>query len=669
MKLDPVTLEILITKVAATAEEMGIALQRSGRTIYVKETQDFGTGLVNAEGRLFCFPTTVGVCNMVDNDASDVIAAVTDVEPGDVIITNDPYLSGGLSTHLPDLHLLQPYFHDGKVVCYGWCFIHSADVGGRVPSSISPSNYEIYQEGLMIPPVKLVKAGKFNPDVVAFIERNSRTGEENMGDLKAMVASLAVGERRVASMIAQHGAEAFNAATTEINAYTGQKARDAFRTIPDGTYSFSDYLDDDLVSPLPVRIHATMTAKDGAIDIDFAGTDPQIASAYNLPSAGKRHAWLTLRLLQYALTRDPSLPVNAGIFDSISMSLPRGSLINPVFPAAVGVRHATGNRMVDVMNGLLAQAVPEFMRAAGCGLIIPVVLAEPADETGKRKVDVVEPMTGGTGGRLGMDGVDARDSSTSGMANNPVETVESSAAITIHRYGIRPDSGGPGKWRGGVGLELTFSPHYSGSQVLGRGMERFRFVPWGLAGGRCGKSARTVRNYGRPEEQELGKIDMIDVANTDTVTVMTPGGGGYGDPLDREPALVLADVLRGFVSLEGAERDYGVVIRNEAVDADATEQLREKRRGAASSEKDRSLFDFGRERTVWESVFDDALMARISNALFARPPTARGLLRLRIFQPVLAFIARDKPFDANALRAARGEVEAVLADIERSLAA
>ena len=141
-----------------------------------------------------------------------VIAAVKDVEPGDVIITNDPYLSGGLSTHLPDLHLLQPYFHEGKVVCYGWCFIHSADVGGRVPSSISPSNYEIYQEGLMIPPVKLVKVGKFNPDVVAFIERNSRTGEENMGDLKAMVASLAVGERRVASMIAQHGAAAFDGA-------------------------------------------------------------------------------------------------------------------------------------------------------------------------------------------------------------------------------------------------------------------------------------------------------------------------------------------------------------------------------------------------------------------------------------------------------------------------
>lgn len=506
MTLDPVTLEILVTKVAATAEEMGIALQRSGRTIYVKETQDFGTGLVNHDGRLFCFPTSVGVCNMADNDASAVIAAVPELEPGDVIITNHPYLSGGLSTHLPDLHLLQPYFHGGEIVCYGWCFIHSADVGGKVPSSISPSNDEIYQEGLMIPPLKLVKAGQFNSDVVAFIKANCRTAEENMGDLKAMVASLAVGGRRVAAMIAQHGHAAFAAATTEIIEYTALKARDAFRTIPDGQYRFSDYLDDDLVSPLPVRIHASMTVRDGLIDIDFTGTDPQIASAYNLPSAGKRHTWLTLRLLQYALTRDPSTPVNAGVFKGIGMTIPKGSLLNPMFPAAVGVRHATGNRMVDVINGLLAQAVPDFMRAAGCGLTIPVVLAEPADETGKRKVDVVEPMVGGTGGMLGMDGVDCRDSATSGMANNPVETVELSAAATILRYGVRPDSGGPGKWRGGVGLELTFAAHLDGSQVLGRGMERLRFVPWGLAGGRCAAAARTIKNSAGPTNRISARL-------------------------------------------------------------------------------------------------------------------------------------------------------------------
>ncbi len=667
MRLDPITLEIFVTKVAATAEEMGIALQRSGRTIYVKETQDFGTGLVNHAGRLFCFPTSVGVCNMADNDASVVIAAVPELAPGDVIITNHPYLSGGLSTHLPDLHLLQPYFHEGEIVCYGWCFIHSADVGGKVPSSISPSNDEIYQEGLMIPPLKLMRAGQFNPDVVAFIKANCRTAEENMGDLKAMVASLAVGGRRVAAMIAQHGQAAFAAATTEIIDYTARKARDAFRTIPDGHYRFSDYLDDDLVSPLPVRIHAGMTVKDGQIDIDFTGTDPQIASAYNLPSAGKRHTWLTLRLLQYALTRDPSIPVNAGVFKAIGMTIPKGSLLNPLFPAAVGVRHATGNRMVDVINGLLAQAVPEFMRAAGCGLTIPVVLAEPADEAGKRKVDVVEPMVGGTGGMLGMDGVDCRDSSTSGMANNPVETVESSAAATILRYGVRPDSGGPGKWRGGVGVELTFAAQLDGSQVLGRGMERLRFVPWGLAGGRGGAAARTIKNLGRTDEQDLGKIDMIDLQAGETITVMTPGGGGYGDPLEREPQRVLDDVRRGFVSLRGAADDYGVIIREGDLDRQATAECRTRRQAAHDAPP--RMFDYGAERNSWEAVFDDPFMARLTEILFAFPPAGRGARRRELFAPVLARISRGTPFDTAQLRAARAEMEAKLAGRTHGMAA
>ena len=437
MRLDPVVLEILATKVAAVAEEMGIALQRSGRTIYVKETEDFGTGLMNLSGKIFAYPNgTIGVANMIDNDASVSIAAVKNLEPGDVIITNHPYASGGLATHLPDIHLLQPYFHDGKPVCYGWTFVHSADVGGRVPSSISPSNNEIYQEGLMIPPLKLVKRKVFNEDVVAFIESNCRTAEENLGDLRAMVAALGVGEKRVKAMIAQHGVEAFSAATTEIIAYSAAKARDAYRTIPDGTYEFTDYLDDDYNSPVPVRIHARLEASDGLLHLDFTGTDPQVASAYNLPSAGIRHSWLSIRLMHYALTRDPTIPVNSGLFEPVRMTIPQGTLLNPVSPAAVGVRHATGNRVCDVESGLLCQAVPDFMRSAGCGVLVPIVLAEPTDAMGKRKVDVVEPLTGGTGAGRGIDGIDARECSVSGMSNNPIKSVEANANVTILRYEI-----------------------------------------------------------------------------------------------------------------------------------------------------------------------------------------------------------------------------------------
>lgn len=651
MKLDPVSLEILITKVTATSEEMGTALQRSGRTIYVKETQDFGTGLVNLDGKLFGYPISVGSSSMLDNDAAAVIAAVPDVEPGDVIITNHPFLSNALSTHLPDLHALQPYFHEGKVVCYGWCFVHLGDVGGRVPSSISPSNSDIFQEGLMIPPVKIVKAGKFNSDVINFISCNSRTGDANLGDLKAMMGALAVGEKRVAGMIAQHGIDVVEAATSEIIKYTARKARDAFRTLPDGVYEFSDYLDDDFVSSLPVRLCAKMEVTDGAIHVDFDGTDPQVLSAYNVPTGGARHSWLTLRFMHYAVTRDPSLPINAGIFDSITMSVPEGSILNPVFPAAVGVRHATGSRVMDLITGLLAQAAPDFVRAAGSGLLIPVVLAEPPDERGVRKVDVIEPMPGGTGGRFGHDGVDGRDPGISGLSNNPVETVESSGGVTLHRYGLRPNSGGPGKWRGGVGLELTFSAKRGGSQVLGRGMERFRFVPWGLLGGKSAEQARTVLNKGRADERELGKIDMIELKAGETITILTPGGGGYGDPFERDPAMVLRDIKRGFVTADRAETDYGVVINGGAVDETATAELRNKREKFSGD-----LFDFGPERELWRRVFDEKLLSEINNYISTTAVSGRAATRNRIFAPLAKSAGKGVPFDEASLRQARRDV-------------
>jgi N-methylhydantoinase B len=654
MRLDPVTLEILATKVSAITEEMGIALQRSGRTIYVKETEDFGTGLMNLAGKTFAYPNGgIGVVNMVDNDASRTIASVADLEPGDVIITNDPYRSDGLASHLPDIHLLQPYFHGGEVVCFGWCFIHCADVGGRVPSSISPSNHDIHQEGLMIPPLKLVKRGEFNGDVVAFIRANCRTAEENLGDLRAMVASLGVGARRVAAIIAQHGVETVAAATTDIVAYSAAKARDAFRTIPDGTYEFTDYLDDDYNSPLPVRIHAKLTARDGLLTLDFTGTDPQVASAYNLPSAGGRHTWLTIRLMHYALTRDPSIPINSGLFEPITLVTPRGSLLNPVFPAAVGVRHATGNRVCDVVSGLLCQAAPDFMRAAGCGLLVPIVLAEPADEEGRRKVDVVEPLSGGTGAALGMDGIDARETSVSGMSNNPIEAVEAAAAVTILRYGIRPDSGGPGRWRGGAGLELTFAPTIDGCQVLGRGVERFRFAPWGLLGGRCARRARIVRNMGRPDEEDLGKIDLVDMRLGDTITILTPGGGGYGDPFEREPRLVLADVERGIVSEDRALEDYGVVIRGGTVDAEATALARSGRRPASPTP---AQFDFGEERDAWDDIVVRATERAVASTYDGLSPAARSSARYQVFAPVIAALRRGQPLDREALERAVGQM-------------
>ncbi|MBL8671491.1 MAG: hydantoinase B/oxoprolinase family protein, partial [Alphaproteobacteria bacterium] len=616
MSLDPVLLEILYNKVTAVADEMGITLQRTGRTLYVKETADFGTALVTLDGKFFGFPRQIGVSGFVDLDCGPTIRAVPDLEPGDVIITNHPYLSEGLATHTPDIHVVKPYFHAGKIVAYGWCFLHSSDVGGRVPSSVLPTNTELFQEGLLIPPMKLQRRGTLNPDFLALFRANVRTPDENVGDVKAMLAALAVGEQRVADMIAQHGLETFQAAQEELLAYAERKARAVLRTVKDGTYEFADFIDDDMLSPIPVRVRLAMTAKDGFLTLDFTGSDVQTQAAFNVCTMGKRNPWLTLRILAFIFTRDRSVPVNAGVFRNVQVTVPKGSVLHPEFPAPVGVRAATGVRAYDVVNGALIQAVPGVMPAAPTGATVPVVVTEPNEETGTRRITVIQYLVGGMGARLGADGIDGRDSSFTNMMNNPIETIEREASVKVLYYGIHPDSGGAGQWRGGAGQMVTFEILREGCAVLGRGMERFRFQPWGVAGGGPGQRSRTVINPGTKRERELGKIDMVPVEKGDVVSVMMAGAGGYGDPFKRDPAAVLQDVRRGFVSPAGARRDYGVALKGDAVDAAATKRLRAK---AGRSKGKAPTFLFGPERDAWDAVFDGKRLDKLTAALMKLP--------------------------------------------------
>ena len=640
MRLDPVTLEILNNKLQSVANEMSYTLMRAGRTLYVKETADFSTALVTRGGKFFAYPDAIGVTGFVDLDCGPSIRAVGDLEPGDVIFTNHPYESHGLCSHTPDLHIIVPYFHDGEIVCYGWSFLHSADVGGKVPCSISPSSYELFQEGLAIPPVKCRRAGEWDETFLRIFRANCRTPEENIGDLQAMFAAHKVGQDRISEVIDQHGLATFLDAQDDAIDYAASKARAVLRQIPDGVYEFWDYLDDDMVSPIPVRIRLKMTVEDGKVDLDFGGTDPQVMAAFNVPTGGHRHAWLTLALLKFVYTNDPTVPLNHGVFHSVTADAPQGSIVNPEYPAAVGVRHATSIRIYDVIQGALAQAVPEQIPASTGGIVIPVVLAERDPDTGHQDIIVVEPMLGGTGASHQQDGVDGRDSSISNLANNPIETVESSSGAIIRDYALRRDSGGAGKWRGGVGLELTFEITKDGAQVLGRGMERLRFRPWGLCGGKAGLPARTILNRGTAQERELGRIDMLNLNAGDRVTVLTPGGGGYGDPFERDLAAVLDDHQRGLISTASAENDYGVVIQDEAIDAEATARLRQ----ANTARGNGGLYHFGPEREAWETVCEDPTMTRLAETLCRVPLAVRGQTRKQFFEdifPGLASVGAD----------------------------
>lgn len=669
--LDPIALELFRHKFNAITEEMGIALGRTALSSYVKETQDFGTALCNLEGKFFACPSDTGIAIGTDMDCSMMIAAFDDYRPGDVIVTNHPYHAAGVGSHLPDINLLQPYFHEGELVCFGWSFAHCADVGGAVASSISPSFDNIFQEGLQIPPIRFYEAGRRNESFVAILSSNSRVPDIALGDLQAQLAALAVGERRVTELIEQSGVAAFKAARQGIVDYASERALAVQKRIPDGEYVFWDYLDDDFRSRIPVRFRCRMTVNRGHIHLDLDGTDPQLASPYNVPTGGRRHPYFTSKIMHLLYTYDRDLPLNSGLFNNITVSVPSATVMNPESPAAVGIRHAGAVRFADVLLGCLSQADPSIAPAASSGTVIPVVVASTDTKTGKRAVSVMQSLAGGAGGTSCMDGADGRDRSLANIRNTPTERGESDVAVRVETYMLRPDSGGAGKFRGGAGIVYSLRVLKDGIEILGRGLERFTFSPWGTHGGLHGEAARVVLNMGTEHERELGKIDIVRPNCGDVLTIMTPGGGGWGDPLERDPARVARDVVRGLVSIPAALEQYGVVLdeHTRRVDDAATQQRREAlaARGAAVAHGPARGFDS--VRRCWEAVFDDASMNALVAALLAAPASNRTALRARVFEAVApgvttagARVLGAADFDVGAARTRLADAIHTLAD-------
>ncbi|MBK0000849.1 hydantoinase B/oxoprolinase family protein [Erwinia sp. S38] len=640
MKLDAITLEILNQKLTALTEEMCHILQRTGRTLYVKETADFCCAVADLQGRFFAYPKGIGVSGFVGLNALTAISAVGEVAPGDVILTNDPWRSRGLATHLPDLQLLAPWFIDGELVAWGWAFLHASDVGGRVPSSISPTNSDIYQEGLQIPPVKLMRAGELNRDVMAILTANSRTPEAISGDIQAMLAALNAGRERLSRIASQHGVPAVRQAQQDLQAYSAARARQVLKRIPDGVYQFEDYLDDAAGSGLPVRLAITATFTDGQVHLDFTGSDAQVAAAINIPSHGDPHAWLTLRILALVCTLDKTVPLNAGLLAPVTLYAPPGSLVNPHYPAAVGVRHAAAVRVNDLLNGLLGQPLPDVMPAASGGTIIPLVIAESARHGREQNVQVIEPLVGGGGGRAGRDGIDGRDNSISNLANNPVEMVEAETQIEIRQYALRPGSAGAGQWRGGMGQQIRVRILQDDSTLLARGLERMLFQPWGVQGGQSGAPTTLTFNPDSPEAKKLGKIDLLSVNRGDEVLLQTPGGGGWGDPWLRDPLAVQRDVDNQLLTAEQALRHYGVAIGAQGVDDAATAAARSQPRQSDNATSD--------ARANWLSVFDSASLTRLNRLLYPLSPAERQRHKQAVFAAALGSLPENFPRSVSA---------------------
>ncbi|MBI3707039.1 MAG: hydantoinase B/oxoprolinase family protein [Proteobacteria bacterium] len=631
MPSEKVLLEILNNRFTGIVEEMGYVIHRASFTVFVKETWDFDSALLTPEGEVFCYPRNIGVTNMLGIDMGPAVRCIDHLEPGDVIVTNDPHTTRGMCTHLPDIMLFKPLFFGGKLVCFAWCFVHSSDVGGLVPGSIAPTAYDRYQEGLTIPPTKLVKAGKLNDELLRIILANCRIPEQNWGDMKALLAALNIAERRIGQVVAQYGAESVESGIRGLMNYGEHRAREILRGIPDGEYRFADYIEVDFVTKYFVRINVRVVVEQGNLLLDFTGTDTQMRAAMNLPTYGRPNQWVVLGIVNFLRTSDRALPVNRGILRSVKVHIPEGTLLNPAPFVATGVRHTTGYRVSDAVLGALSQAAPERIPAAGAGQVAIVLYSHLDSRTGGYSVNVLQPMQGGCGGRPTKDGIDGVNFSAGSLRNVPTESIELEAPIVVNRY-MLADKAAAGRYRGGSGVIFEFQSLAPNAIVTARGMDRFKLRPYGRKGAHPGSLGETLVNPGTAQETNIGKIDILKLNPGDVVRITAPGGAGYGDPLDRDPAMVLTDIENGFVSEVEAADVYGVSVANGRVDAAATKVLRERLTNHPSTEE----FVFGPERMEYETRLPHAIQDLVAELLAAYPAATRQFLRDRLYARIEA---------------------------------
>ncbi|MFP6774611.1 MAG: hydantoinase B/oxoprolinase family protein [Alphaproteobacteria bacterium] len=647
MAIDSVTLEILKNHCRAAAESMAFTLYRTAHSTFVKETEDFTTGLTTPGGETFATPTDLGATWFVGLNYKNVIELIEHYDEGDICLTNDPY-SGFVCTHSPDMHIWKPVFHQGEIVCFVVGHIHNTDVGGAVPASLSRTLSEVHQEGIRIPPAKIMEQGKMNEDVMSIMLANVRMPEQNWGDLKAQIAAMNTGERRVHEMIAKFGIETFREGTAALLDYAEQQARAIVRALPDGRFFFADYMDEDVADGYPCRIALDVTIKGDGLVFDFTGSDPQIEGSVNIPTGGEvRHALIMVGLVYVLYSLDTSLFLNSGVSRVCRCILPSGTIVNPDFPAAVGLRTLSVTRLQAIIFGAFVQAAPDRLPASpGSGG--PIMNVNAIDnKTGRRVVASIDPITGGAGGDPHADGAEGSGANSSFMKNTPVEINEAEVPIRILRYGLLPDSGGPGLHRGGLATVLEFRAEAPNTKVTARNRDRTRFTSWGVRGGRAGTPSIFLLNPGQAGEVNLGNTDILTIGPGDEMLVASGGAGGWGNPFERRPDAVLLDVQRGFVSQASAKRDYGVVITNGAIDPDATAEAR----AVGSGEAANAFYDYGAGREEFERLWTQANYAALTELLQALPVHWRFFVKHRVFEAVEALDETELHGDGSEIRA------------------
>jgi N-methylhydantoinase B len=648
---DAIGVEVFANLFKAVVDEMAWVVLRSSHTTFVKETQDFGVALVTPEGEMFAYPYGSGATPLMGVQMDSVTAA-TDWQEGDIVITNDPYATSGMVMHLNDIYVFRPVFVDGKPLCFAWAFIHCTDVGGYAPGSIDMQNNEVFQEGLRMRPVKLFRRGELNQDVWNLFADNCRIPSLNWGDMTACVAALTKAETRLRRLAERYGRVEIKHAMYATLDRTAALARAVLSQIPHGSYTFTEYFEDDYISDLPLRVVVNLTARgDGTVELDYTGSDPQVRAALNLPTGNmNHHPFLAMSVVNYVVTKSEAIHINAGILRCIDLVLPEASVVNASFPAACGMRFTTAMRVHDLILGALNKAMPGAVPVAGSGVLV-VTYISTSELGGAGRVVVANPVSGGSGASGERDGISGAEMSVAFLRNVPVEVLEAEAPVVVRRFGLAPDSEGPGKFRGGFGVAYDLEIRHPSAVVVMRGKDRQRFCAWGAAGGHAGTTSGNIGRRQAAEAHDIGKRTVYRPELGELIQLWGGGGGGFGDPLERDPELVLADVAAGLVSPERARDVYGVVIANGVVNVEGTTALRRRPRAAENG------FDFGPARTEWERAHGEAA-ERIAAWLPNLPAAVRRYAQAEAYRHLHA--SGPGPYRAETIAAALAAIDAAL---------
>ncbi len=572
-KADTITMQVIRYAMEQAADEMGRTLVRTARSTVIKEIEDMTCSVFDRYGNtiaqahhapMLLTGFELGMRALVERYKPE------DLDAGDLIMFNDPYAGG---QHVMDMVTFAPAHYNGELVGFTGSIAHHSDMGGAVPGGTAGGLTEIYMEGLRFPMVKLYKKGKEDLELFGILENNIRVPDKTLGDVRAQASADFVGVQRLKDIFDKYGVDVVQKCQEMLLDYSESRIRAGLRKIPDGTYTGVDWIDDDGQTDEPIKLQVNIHKRGDEVVVDFDGTAKQVKGNINCPLATVHAA------VYYALIAviDPHVPPNSGCYRPFTVEAEEGLIVNPRMPAAVGARTNTSQKIAEAMMLALSKAVPDGVQAGCHGQITNCGFSGYHPKTGKRFV-YIDIQGGGAGARPTKDGRDGQDSHLARFKNTPIEAVELEYPVRILKYEFIPDSGGAGTYRGGLTVRRDIEV-LTDNMSLARYGDRQRFGAFGLFGGQEGSKGKFILNPDTPEERQLKSKGLDVLKKGDVVSLRLPGAGGYGDPLERDPELLLQDVRDGKVSLESAREDYKVAIDPDTlqIDEGVTRKLREER--------------------------------------------------------------------------------------------